>query len=62
MADSWIPVSPGYKSSYFKYSSTKKTMDSKSSTLIFFVNGKKIIDASPDPSTTLLTYLRNNLR
>lgn len=30
--------------------------------LIFFVNGKKIVDPAPDPSLTLLTYLRKNLR
>ncbi|XP_023299280.2 xanthine dehydrogenase [Lucilia cuprina] len=32
------------------------------STLIFFVNGKKVIDANPDPECTLLTYLREKLR
>ena len=31
-------------------------------TLVFFVNGKKVIDANPDPGETLLTYLRNKLR
>ncbi|XP_058820273.1 xanthine dehydrogenase [Topomyia yanbarensis] len=30
--------------------------------LIFFVNGKKIIDPKPDPECTLLTYLRDKLR
>nr|P08793.1 RecName: Full=Xanthine dehydrogenase; Short=XD [Calliphora vicina] len=32
------------------------------STLIFFVNGKKVIDTNPDPECTLLTYLREKLR
>eukprot|EP00090_Calanus_glacialis_P022255 TRINITY_DN34353_c0_g1_i1.p1 TRINITY_DN34353_c0_g1~~TRINITY_DN34353_c0_g1_i1.p1 ORF type:complete len:1353 (-),score=369.93 TRINITY_DN34353_c0_g1_i1:172-4230(-) len=32
------------------------------STLVFFVNGKKVVDNNPDPGQTLLTYLRNNLR
>ena len=31
-------------------------------TLIFFVNGRKIVEPNPDPSQTLLTYLRNTLR
>lgn len=30
--------------------------------LVFFVNGKKIIDDSPDPECTLLVYLREKLR
>ncbi|XP_013100415.2 xanthine dehydrogenase-like [Stomoxys calcitrans] len=33
-----------------------------SSTLIFFVNGKKIVDIQPDPECTLLSYLRDKLR
>uniref|UniRef100_A0A7G3B8P1 Xanthine dehydrogenase n=1 Tax=Lutzomyia longipalpis TaxID=7200 RepID=A0A7G3B8P1_LUTLO len=33
-----------------------------SSTLIFFVNGKKIVEENPNPELTLLTYLRENLR
>ncbi|XP_075158749.1 xanthine dehydrogenase-like [Haematobia irritans] len=33
-----------------------------SSTLIFFVNGKKIADSNPDPTCTLLRYLREKLR
>ncbi|XP_019892305.2 xanthine dehydrogenase-like [Musca domestica] len=32
------------------------------STLVFFVNGKKIVDPNPDPECTLLTYLREKLR
>jgi len=32
------------------------------STLVFFVNGKKVEDTMPDPGQTLLTYLRNKLR
>ena len=37
-------------------------MDETSSTLIFFVNGRKVVDNNPDPSQTLLTYLRTKLR
>ncbi|XP_053946205.1 xanthine dehydrogenase [Anastrepha ludens] len=33
----------------------------KESPLIFYVNGKKIIDSTPDPECTLLTYLREKL-
>ncbi|KAH3859121.1 hypothetical protein DPMN_101836, partial [Dreissena polymorpha] len=33
----------------------------KSNVLIFFVNGKKIIEANPEPETTLLQYLRRKL-
>jgi len=33
-----------------------------SSTLVFFVNGKKVEDDKVDPESTLLTYLRNKLR
>uniref|UniRef100_A0A3B5R0H3 Xanthine dehydrogenase n=1 Tax=Xiphophorus maculatus TaxID=8083 RepID=A0A3B5R0H3_XIPMA len=29
--------------------------------LIFFVNGRKIVEKNPDPETTLLTYLRRKL-
>ena len=36
--------------------------DKSSSILTFFVNGKKVTDPEPDPSTTLLTYLRTKLR
>ncbi|XP_013100301.2 xanthine dehydrogenase [Stomoxys calcitrans] len=32
------------------------------STLVFFVNGKKVVDPNPDPECTLLTYLREKLR
>ena len=32
------------------------------SSLVFFVNGKKVVDTMPDPGQTLLTYLRNKLR
>ncbi|KAH9490790.1 hypothetical protein Btru_047002 [Bulinus truncatus] len=35
---------------------------SGSSVLCFFVNGQKIEDPAPDPTMTLLTYLRNKLR
>ena len=35
---------------------------STSSTLVFFVNGRRIVEPSPDPGQTLLTYLRNKLR
>ena len=31
-------------------------------TLVFYVNGRKVIDSNPDPGETLLTYLRNKLR
>ncbi|KAH8273140.1 hypothetical protein KR018_006412 [Drosophila ironensis] len=34
----------------------------ESSTLVFFVNGKKVIDPNPDPECTLLTYLREKLQ
>ncbi|XP_065093510.1 xanthine dehydrogenase-like [Ochlerotatus camptorhynchus] len=30
--------------------------------LVFFVNGKKVVDSSPDPVCTLLVYLRDKLR
>lgn len=30
--------------------------------LVFFVNGKKVIELNPDPECTLLTYLREKLR
>ncbi|XP_068222819.1 xanthine dehydrogenase/oxidase [Palaemon carinicauda] len=36
--------------------------NSASSTLVFFVNGRKIEDDNVDPECTLLTYLRNKLR
>ncbi|GAB0088992.1 Xanthine dehydrogenase [Sergentomyia squamirostris] len=34
----------------------------KSGTLVFFVNGKKIVEENPNPEETLLTYLRQRLR
>lgn len=34
---------------------------SKKNSLIFFVNGKKVVDNNPDPECTLLTYLREKL-
>ncbi|XP_047433058.1 xanthine dehydrogenase/oxidase [Mugil cephalus] len=34
---------------------------SRSDELIFFVNGKKIVEKNPDPEMTLLTYLRRQL-
>ncbi|XP_073816384.1 xanthine dehydrogenase-like [Musca autumnalis] len=34
----------------------------KQSVLVFFVNGKKIIDPKPDPECTLLTFLREKLK
>lgn len=37
-------------------------MEVKFSTLIFFVNGKKVTDNNPDPELTLLRYLREKLR
>ncbi|KAI0238391.1 Xanthine dehydrogenase, partial [Lamellibrachia satsuma] len=30
--------------------------------LVFFVNGKKVVEKDPDPEVTLLQYLRDNLR
>ncbi|XP_055838827.1 xanthine dehydrogenase isoform X2 [Episyrphus balteatus] len=33
----------------------------KDTSLIFFVNGKKIVDLNPDPECTLLSYLREKL-
>ncbi|XP_055681417.1 xanthine dehydrogenase [Lutzomyia longipalpis] len=33
-----------------------------SGVLVFFVNGKKIVEEKPNPELTLLTYLRENLR
>ncbi|KAK6183872.1 hypothetical protein SNE40_006452 [Patella caerulea] len=37
-------------------------MDGKSNqTLVFYVNGEKIIESQPDPKCTLLQYLRNKL-
>ncbi|CAG7824794.1 unnamed protein product [Allacma fusca] len=35
---------------------------SQSSALVFFVNGKKVVDDQVNPEWTLLTYLRNKLR
>ncbi|XP_047119344.1 xanthine dehydrogenase [Schistocerca piceifrons] len=37
-------------------------MDNETSTLVFFVNGRKVVDANVDPEWTLLYYLRNKLR
>nr|XP_022900114.1 xanthine dehydrogenase [Onthophagus taurus] len=37
-------------------------MTSKTSTLVFFVNGKKVTDNAVDPEWTLLNYLRNKLK
>lgn len=37
---------------------TMSTTDS----LVFFVNGQKVVENDPDPSMTLLTYLRTKLR
>ncbi|KAL5284170.1 XDH.2 family protein [Megaselia abdita] len=34
---------------------------SSSLPLVFFVNGKKIVETNPDPKCTLLTYLRDSL-
>ncbi|XP_072304267.1 aldehyde oxidase 6 [Eucyclogobius newberryi] len=34
----------------------------KPSSLLFFVNGKKVEEQNPDPETTLLSYLRDKLR
>ncbi|ALC47458.1 ry [Drosophila busckii] len=36
--------------------------EANTSVLVFFVNGKKVTDANPDPECTLLTYLREKLR
>uniref|UniRef100_A0A8D8Y3K1 xanthine dehydrogenase n=1 Tax=Cacopsylla melanoneura TaxID=428564 RepID=A0A8D8Y3K1_9HEMI len=36
--------------------------DKTTSTLLFFVNGKKVVDDGVDPEWTLLYYLRNKLR
>ncbi|KAL9892420.1 xanthine dehydrogenase rosy [Glossina fuscipes fuscipes] len=35
--------------------------DEASSSLVFFVNGKKVVEPNPDPECTLLTYLREKL-
>uniref|UniRef100_A0A7N5JG31 aldehyde oxidase n=2 Tax=Ailuropoda melanoleuca TaxID=9646 RepID=A0A7N5JG31_AILME len=35
---------------------------SKSDDLVFFVNGRKVIERNVDPEVTLLTFLRKNLR
>ncbi|KAI0235279.1 Xanthine dehydrogenase/oxidase [Lamellibrachia satsuma] len=32
------------------------------SELVFFVNGKKVVEKNPDPEVTLLQYLRGSLR
>ena len=34
----------------------------ETSTLVFFVNGRKVEEMAPDPATTLLTFLRTKLR
>ena len=39
-----------------------KMDEAATKTLVFYVNGKKVIDSNPDPGETLLTYLRNKLR
>ncbi|CAG9858905.1 unnamed protein product [Phyllotreta striolata] len=39
-----------------------ETADETSKILVFFVNGKKIVDDNVDPELTLLQYLRNKLR
>ena len=38
------------------------TDEAVTTTLVFYVNGRKVIDSNPDPGETLLTYLRNKLR
>ncbi|XP_033728479.1 xanthine dehydrogenase/oxidase-like [Pecten maximus] len=37
-------------------------MDNPRTTLVFFVNGSKVVETKPDPSTTLLHYLRRHLK
>ncbi|TDG48374.1 hypothetical protein AWZ03_005119 [Drosophila navojoa] len=39
-----------------------KTAAEATSVLVFFVNGKKVVDSNPDPECTLLSYLRDKLR
>ena len=39
-----------------------KMDEAATKTLVFYVNGRKVIDSNPDPGETLLTYLRNKLR
>ncbi|XP_017779111.1 PREDICTED: xanthine dehydrogenase-like [Nicrophorus vespilloides] len=39
-----------------------ETMDEYESSLVFFVNGKKVVEDNIDPSWTLLQYLRTKLR
>ncbi|OWF46006.1 xanthine dehydrogenase-like isoform X2 [Mizuhopecten yessoensis] len=34
----------------------------QTSSLVFYVNGKKVVDPDPDPETTLLQFLRTKLR
>ncbi|XP_011310367.1 xanthine dehydrogenase [Fopius arisanus] len=43
-------------------SSVSSSEPRKSHTLVFFVNGKEVVDASVDPEWTLLQYLRTKLR
>uniref|UniRef100_A0A182F4M3 Xanthine dehydrogenase n=1 Tax=Anopheles albimanus TaxID=7167 RepID=A0A182F4M3_ANOAL len=45
-----------------KESGTLAELFDEKARLTFFVNGKKIIDESPDPECTLLVYLRDKLR
>ncbi|XP_034409281.1 xanthine dehydrogenase/oxidase isoform X2 [Cyclopterus lumpus] len=40
---------------------TETRTGSESDELVFFVNGKKIVERNADPETTLLTYLRRKL-
>nr|QEO19121.1 rosy [Rhagovelia antilleana] len=39
-----------------------KVLPQEINTLVFFVNGNKVVDSDVDPECTLLTYLRNKLR
>nr|XP_033472220.1 xanthine dehydrogenase/oxidase-like [Epinephelus lanceolatus] len=40
---------------------TETRSGSTSDELIFFVNGRKVVEKNPDPEMSLLTYLRRKL-
>ncbi|KAK5847441.1 hypothetical protein PBY51_016565 [Eleginops maclovinus] len=51
----------GDKTETWTWTGTGSGSGSGSDELIFFVNGKKIVERNADPETTLLTYLRRKL-
>ncbi|XP_052791800.1 xanthine dehydrogenase/oxidase-like [Mya arenaria] len=46
---------------YGQYVKDSTRMTTKRDSLVFFVNGQKVTDPAPDPTETLLAYLRRKL-